>query len=400
MSTSAAFGRLSTSLPSIRDALADAGVDGWLLYDLHARNPIANGLLGVGDLTRRYFVLLRAEGQPVVLMHGIEEAPWADWPWETRRYVGWRELESRLRELLGGLRTVAMETIERDAVPAIDFVPAGVVDLVRAAGVDVVASGDLASRFYARWSSAQLESHRRAAGVLADVARDAFTHLADRVRTGETQTEGELKAWVLRALTDRGCGAGPDCIVANGVNAASPHYDPGERGAAFRPGDIVLLDLWAKEADDLVYADQTWMAVLGPELPAGARPVWEAIRDARDAGVRFLQERWGDGPIRGHEVDDVVRGVVEARGYGDAFIHRTGHSIDRDTHGTGPNIDNLETHEVRALIDGVGFSIEPGIYLPGTLGMRTEINVHIGETGPEVTPREPQREPFTLLERS
>jgi Xaa-Pro aminopeptidase len=156
---------------------------------------------------------------------------------------------------------------------------------------------------------------------------------------------------------------------------------------------MVLLDLWAKESDELIYADQTWIAYLGSEVPARVAEVWDAARAARDAAVSFLQQRWREGKaVQGFEVDDVARAEIDARGFGRAFIHRTGHSIDRATHGMGPNIDNYETHEVRTLIPGVGFSIEPGIYLPGEIGLRTEINVYIDEDGPEVTPRDIQHE--------
>lgn len=391
------FDRLESDLDAIRDALREQGLDGWLLYDLHMRNAVAARLLGRGDLTRRYFVLIPAEGEPRALVHGIEEAPWADWPWAKRRYIGWRELSERLGEMLDG-RRVAMEISPADAVPALDLVPAGVVELVREAGADVVASGDLVTRFYARWSEEELASHRRAAAVLPEVAREAFRRIAEAVERGEPRTEGEMHRWVLDRLAERGCGAGADCIVAIGPNAANPHYEARAGGAPIRRGDVVLLDLWSKEAESAAYADQTWMAYVGEEVPDRVAELFGAIRDARDAALAFLRERWSDGtPVQGYEVDDVTRRTIRERGLADAFIHRTGHSIDRATHGMGPNIDNLETHEVRRLIPGVGFSIEPGVYLPDDIGLRTEINVYMGPDGPEVTTPDPQREVWALL---
>jgi Xaa-Pro aminopeptidase len=391
------FGRLRAQLDEIRVALRELGLDGWLLYDLRARNPIAGGLLEMRTLTRRYFVLVRAEGDPVLIEHAIETGPWAGWPWRRRRYSAWRELDAVLREELGGLRRVAMEVSPGDAVPVVDLVPAGVVELIRKAGPEVVSSGDLMTRFYSRWSAEDLASHRRAAEVLREVAYDAFRYLAGAIAVGERVTEAGLRDWVLAELAARGCGAGADCHAANGVNAADPHYCPVGGGATFRAGDLVLLDLWAKERDDSVYADQTWMAYLGVEVPARVNEVWTAVRDARDAAVEFLRRRWKEGrPIQGYEVDDVARQVIAERGFGAAFIHRTGHSIDTSTHGMGPNIDNFETHEVRTLIPGVGFSIEPGIYIPGEIGVRSEINVYIGEDGPEVTPSEIQRDVLTF----
>lgn len=393
------FARLREQLDEIQEALREQALDGWLLYDLHAANPVASELLGLGDLTRRYFVYIPATGEPVAVVHGIEEAPWTNWPWPRRVYVGWRRLEDELRDLLSGAKRVAMEVSPRDSVPAVDKVPAGVAELVRSLGPELVSSGDLITYFYARWSEEGLASHRRAAEVLAGVARDAFDHLARSVRAGETVTEGGLRAWVLETMAARGVGSGTDSIVANGVHAADPHYHPVGGGAPLVEGDLILLDLWGKEADHLIYADQTWMGYLGSTLPDRVVEVWTPVRDARDAAVEFLRERWRPGePVQGYEVDDVSRGVIERAGFGEAFIHRTGHSIDRSTHGMGPNIDNLETHEVRTLIQGVGFSIEPGIYLRGEIGVRSEIDVYIGENGPEVTPDTVQRDVFTLLD--
>jgi len=398
-STRSAFERLGERLDEIRAALRTQDLDGWLLYDLHARNPVAAGLLGQGDLSRRWFVLLPAHGDPVAVIHGIEEGPWLAWPWDRRQYVGWRELEAVLREVLGSARRVAMEVSPGDAVPFLDLVPAGVVELIRATGPEVVTSGELITRFHSRWSPEGLESHRRSAEVVAGVARSAFGHLADRVRAGEGPTEGEMRAWVCRTLAERGLGVGVDCIVANGVHAADPHYQPQDGGGeVLERGDLVLLDLWGKETEDAVFADQTWMAFLGPTVPERAREVWGAVRDARDAAVAFIRQEWrAQASIRGWQVDDAARAVIRDRGFGPAFIHRTGHSIDRAIHGMGPNIDNLETRDVRALVTGVGFSIEPGVYLSGEIGIRSEINVYMGEDGPEVTPREIQREIFTLL---
>ena len=391
------FSTLRDTLDAIRGALAEDDLDAWLLYDLHARNPVAVRMLGLGDLTRRFFVLVPREGEPHALTHGIEQAPWTNWPWAATSYVGWAPLRDELARLVRGKR-IALEYSPSDAVPAMDIVPAGVVEMVREAGAaEVRSSGNLVSRFYSRWSAEGLESHRRAGRILAGTARDAFRHLATTTRAGGTMTEGALKAWVVAELERRGAGVGADAIVANGVNAANPHYEPGERGAELRSGDLVLLDLWSKESDAAIYADQTWMAYLGESVPERIQQLFAVIRDGRDAAVALLRERsQSRQPVQGYEVDDATRGVVTARGYGAAFIHRTGHSIDRETHGMGPNIDNLETRETRTLIEGVGFSIEPGIYLAGDVGMRTEIDVYMGPDGPEVTTPDPQHEVWAL----
>jgi len=122
------------------------------------------------------------------------------------------------------------------------------------------------------------------------------------------------------------------------------------------------------------------------------------VTDARDAAIDFARRRFAAGEtVRGFEVDDVSRAVIQERGWGKQFIHRTGHSIDRDLHGSGPNIDNLETRDTRTLIKGIGFSVEPGIYLAGDVGFRSEIDVFVGADGPEVTTPDPQRAVYPLL---
>ncbi|MBR9990269.1 MAG: aminopeptidase P family protein [Gemmatimonadetes bacterium] len=394
------FTRVRADISAMQAAIRDAGLDGWLLYDLHARNDVAAQLIGLGDLSRRFFVLIPAEGDPTAIIHGIEQAPWEKWPWRRRMYVGWQELGAALRETLDGQRRIAMEYSPDAAVPAIDLVSAGIVELVRSTGVEVVSSGDLVTRFYSCWTPEQLRSHYTASAALAQIAEATFARLAHAVAAGENVNEVLMREWVLADMEAHGVAAGPDAIAATGLSAADPHYSPQDGGAVFKHGDIVLLDLWSKQSEEMVYADQTWMAYLGPKVPERPAKLFAVIRDARDAAVAFLHEAWKSGrPIEGREVDDVTRNVVTGAGYGAYFIHRTGHSIDRSTHGMGPNIDNLETNDTRRLMPGVGFSIEPGIYIPGEIGMRTEINVHIGDDGPEVTTPDPQHDMQALLAR-
>lgn len=383
------------SLPPLQHALAEAGLDGWLLYDFHGLNPIANGLLGLtGMATRRVFVLIPREGQPVAITHAIEQGPWRDWPsqWAKVQYSGWRALESALRIMVAGKR-VAMEYSPGDAVPYLDRVPAGVLEMVSAAGATVVSSADLVSRFYAVWSEANLASHQRAAKVIAAVAQDAMRRAGENASHGSPLSEFALQQWILERFTAEGLSTDHGPIVAIGPNAANPHYEPVSEGSAtIASGNILLIDLWAREEGG-VFADQTWMASLGPPNARDIE-VWSAVRDGRDAAISLLHERIGAAtPVRGGEVDDAAREVIVSRGFGENFIHRTGHSIDpRDLHGSGPHIDNLETREDRMLIPGVGFSIEPGVYISGDVGMRSEVNGVIGDGEVIVTPADYQRE--------
>ena len=385
------------TLPAIQAALRELQLDGWLLFDFHGLNPIASGILGLeGMLTRRVFALVPADGPPVAISHAIEQAPWKRWPseWPRERYSSWRSLEEHLANLVKGKR-VAMEYSPGDAVPYLDRIPAGVLELVESAGARVVSSGELVTRFYAAWSPAHVESHRRAASAIAQVARDAITVAGKRARGGAPMAEHELQRWILDRFAEAKlfCDHGP--IVAAGANAANPHYEPSSSAPRLmQRGDILLVDLWAREQTDHgVYADQTWMASLG-EPSARAREIWTAVRDARDAAIALVQERVSSAkPVRGGEVDDAARNVLQGRGLGEYFTHRTGHSIDpRDLHGSGPHIDNLETREERALIPGVAFSIEPGVYIAGEIGMRSEVNVYLQNGRAVVTPEPYQRD--------
>ena len=382
----------------VQAALAEQGLDGWLLFDFHEQNPVARSLLGLEWTTRRGFVLIPREGDPVALLHAIEGSYWQHWPWQVRNYSGWRQMESELARLIHGGNRLAMEVSAGSSVPTLDLVPSGIVGLIEAAGVRIVNSGNLVSTFYSTWSEEQLQLHRLGARTVEAIAREAFDRARQAVLDGTPLSEAAMRAWITNELAERGLPEGRDSSVAVGANAANPHYDPGARGALLESGSLVLIDLWGK-APGGVFADQTWMGYLGAELPEDMRDVWDAIRDARDAAIAFLHESHVAGrAVRGLEVDDVCRNVIVDRGYGEHFVHRTGHSIDEHIHGSGPNLDNLETKDDRHLIPGVGFSIEPGIYLRGQFGMRTEVDVYWGANGPEVTTDQPQEEVFLLLD--
>jgi len=383
------------SLPALQSALDKSGLDGWLLYDFHGLNPVAVGMLELpGMTTRRFFVYIPRSGSPVAITHAIEQGPWAGWPakWRKEKYTSWRALESLLAGLVSGKR-VAMEYSPGDAVPYLDRVPAGVIEMVRNAGATVVTSADLVSAFYAVWSDDQRASHERASRAVSTLGQQAIRLAGSRADSAAPLTEYALQSWIKERFEAGGLETDHGPIVAIGPNAANPHYEPtAGSSATINRGDILLVDLWAREKNG-VFADQTWMGSLGPPSERDTN-IWLAVRDARDAAISLLRERLdAHRPVRGGEVDDAARAVITERGYGEYFIHRTGHSIDpRDLHGSGPHIDNLETREERALIPGVGFSIEPGIYLSGDVGMRSEVNGFVGADGLLITPADYQKE--------
>lgn len=387
----------TTTLPDIQRALKAAKLDGWLIYDFRGLNPVAASVLGMkGMVTRRIFAWIPAEGTPQAVSHAIEQSQWAAWPreWPKHVYSAWRELESLLPTIVKGKR-IAMEYAAGDAVPVVDRVPAGVIEMVRAAGATVVTSGELVTQFFAVWSAAEVKSHHEHAEQLRGFAHAAFARIGAAMKADTPIHEHDVMEWLQQQFAAAGLFTDHGPNVSATENAANPHYEPSAKyPRRIVKGDVVLIDLWAtKQEAGAMWADQTYMAVVGAPT-AKQQEVWTAIRDARDAAIALLTKKLSAGEaVQGREADAASRAIIEQRGYGKYFTHRTGHSIDaRGLHGMGPNLDDLETRDDRTLIPGVGFSIEPGIYIAGEFGMRTEVNAYVTATGLVVTPTEPQRE--------
>jgi Xaa-Pro dipeptidase len=379
-------------LQALRGHLEELGVDGWLLYDFRDQNPLAHRLLELGKTTRRSFALFPVRGDPVLLRHAIEASAWRHWPWGEQVYAGWEDLARALPHLLRGLETVAMETSPGGDVPTVDRVPAGTLDAVRASGVSVVSSGDLVTRYHSSWGEGGLASHLRAADVVRDTVHAAFHRAAQAAGNGSPVREAELMAWIRDRLRQGGLSHQVDCSVATGRNASDPHYHPRGDGDPLEGNSLVLIDLWGAEAGGIP-ADQTWMAWLGDDPDPRTLQVFEAVRRARDRALDLLRERARAGEeVRGYEVDRASREILAEEGLEPWFVHRLGHSIDGDLHGSGPNLDDLETKDIRRILPDTGFSVEPGVYIPGEMGVRSEVNVYWGPEGPVVTPSEIQTE--------
>jgi len=377
---------------ALSNGLEAAGADGWLLFDFRGLNPVAARVLGFGGLgSRRLFVYLPRAGEPVAVAHKIELQALEAFPGRVVPYARWEELHAALATIVDG-HTVAMEVSREDAVPYLDRVPAGVVQLIEKLGGTVVSSGDLVTHFAARWSAAEREGHVHAAEMLATIAREI---IAQTVRAAaEAPRESAVQEKVIRRIHEAGLVFDHPPIVAFGPNAADPHYEPVPgRDAALRADQTVLIDLWGGSELGTVFADQTWMGFSGDQPPERVLEVWTVVRDARDAAIDLVTRAVAAGrALRGFEIDRAARTVIEGAGYGEFFVHRTGHSIDRDLHGSGPHCDDYETRDQRELVQGVGFSIEPGIYLPGEFGVRSEVNMFWGPNGAVVTPGAIQRD--------
>ncbi len=375
--------------------LEQLGADGWLLFDFHGCNPVAQRILPGGMGSRRLFVWVPREGPMTAIVHRIEMQPFDGFQGVIVPYARHAELHDALRITLAG-KTAAMEISPLDAVPYLDRIPWGVVDLLQSLGVKVVSSAGLVTKFAATWTATETAEHNEAAELLREIALKALERAVRLADTG--YTESAMKAEVVASIEAAGMYLDHGPIVGFGPNAAIPHYEP-HPGADRTLGanEVVLLDLFAGMHAGAVFADQTWMGFSGTSVPARVAEVWTVVRDARDAAIAALRARAAAGePVLGYLGDQAARGVIEKAGFGEFFVHRTGHSIDRDLHGSGPHLDDYETHDDRALQPGTGCSVEPGIYLPGDFGVRSEVNLYWGEGGIVVTPRKPQSSLVTI----
>ncbi|HEU4383941.1 MAG TPA: Xaa-Pro peptidase family protein [Anaeromyxobacteraceae bacterium] len=380
-------------VPALQRALAESGLEGWLLFDFQGQNRTALEALGLSGhmLTRRWFYLVPRAGEPTLLVHAIEHGSFPkEVPGRRVPYASWQSLREALRGLLEPLRgkRVAMEYYPEAAVPALSRVDAGTLELVRGHGVEVVSSAALVQRFVCRWSPHQLASHVRALRAIDDAKDAAFAYVGESHRRGYQPTETQVQALLMKRFADAGLTTDHPPIVAVNAHAGDPHYVPSEKTPTpIRPGDLLLIDLWAKGKDpNDVYADITWVGYCGDRPPRKLAEIFQVAAEGRDLGLSTVERAFAEKrTLQGWQVDRAVRDHIASKGFGERFVHRTGHSIGQNVHGDGANLDDLETHDTRELVEGLAFSIEPGIYLPEEgLGVRTEIDVVMTGEGPKV----------------
>jgi Xaa-Pro aminopeptidase len=377
------------NIEEIQIELKKQNLDGWLFFDHHQRDTLAYRVLGFTpprQVTRRWYYFIPCNGEPGGLVHSVEPGMLDALPGAKARYSRWQDQIEGLRKLVGAKRRVAMQYSPQCAIPYVSMVDAGTVELVRSVGVDVVSSADLIQQFEARWSAEALESHLEAGRRVDDVLGRAFAMIGERCRNGSEVSEFEAQQFIRAGFEKAGMFTDHGPIVGVNANASNPHYEPSAlASSAIRKDDLVLIDLWAKlNQPGSTYYDITWTGVCG-QPTAEMRNIFAIVSGARDAAIMRVQKAVAASEeIRGFEVDDVARGYIRERGFGDFFVHRTGHSIGEDVHGTGANMDNLETHDDRKIIPWTCFSIEPGIYLPG-FGVRSEVNVFVGDKQARVT---------------
>jgi Xaa-Pro dipeptidase len=376
-------------LSAIQSALRERNIDGWLFYDHHHRDPIAYRVLGLPAglmVTRRWFYLIPAQGDPVKLVHKIEAGHLDTLPGKKHQYSGWQELFDSLKAMLAEYRDIAMQYSPNNIVFTVSLVDGGTIELLRGLGKNVVGSADLVAQFEATWTEEQIKSHFAARDAIDAITAEGFKEIGRRTQNGGTK-EHEIQQWFMEAFQRENLVPDDPPIVAVNGNSGNPHYEPrADHPVPIRQGDFVLLDVWAKKnIPDAVYYDITWTGFVGSAPSGRMHEIFTIVRDARDAGVKTVLDAIAAGRrIAGWEVDRATRSHIQKAGYGDYFIHRTGHSIGTDVHANGANMDDLEIHDERQILPNSCFSIEPGIYLP-EFGVRSEVNVLVRAKSAEVT---------------
>lgn len=387
-------------LKDIQRSLAAEGLDGWLLYDFHGHNMIACNVLGLGDKisTRRWYYFIPASGEPTRIVHAIESQNLDHLPGKKIIFRSWQELHSALDSTLKGVRRIAMEYSAENDIPYVALVDAGTIELVRETGVEVTSSGDLVQQFEAQWDPAQVKSHFEAAKRVNQVKDEGFKLVSESIRAGRVLTEYDVQQWMWHLFEKMNITADHPAIVAVNENASNPHYLPDKDSSKeIKKGDLLLIDIWGKlKEPDSIYGDITWMGYVGEKVPEKFSRIFNIVKGAQLAAFNLIAGNFKEGKTTyGWEADQAARSHITEQGYGDYFLHRTGHSIGREVHGNGAHLDNLETRDQRKLMPHTGFSIEPGIYLP-EFGVRSEIDVYIGEDGPVITSPD-QKEIIPLL---
>jgi len=378
------------NLAEIQTALRELHLDAWLFYDHHHRDPIAGRILGLdphAHITRRWYYVIPAHGEPHKLVHRIEQARLDSLPGGKTRYSSWQELESGLETMLAPYRRIAMQYSPRNAIMYVSMVDAGTVELLREMGKTIVSSADLVSQFEAVLSEEQISSHYEAQQALDEILAEGFRAIDRRLKSGIT--EYEMMTWFQEAIERAGMVTENGPNVSVNENSSDSHYEPtAARSRKIESGDFLLIDIWArKNRPGTCWYDITWTGVVGREPVEREKQVFEAVKNARDAAIAAVQDAFAHKrAIAGWQADDAARDVIRNAGLEPFFTHRTGHNIGPELHGNGAHLDNLETHDERRILPFTCFSVEPGVYLP-EFGVRSEVNMMTSRDKAVVTGR-------------
>ena len=391
-------------ISEVQEQLRKTNIDGWLLYDFQGLNPIAKKLLGLTGhlLTRRWYYWVPKQGPPAILCHRIEQHSFSALTGRPYIFKSWAEMHEGLQVILQGHETVAMEYSPQCSIPYVSRIDAGTVETIKDLGKKVVSSANLVQYFEARWSDEQFQMHQEASRLLLQILFDGFREVSHAIKRGRNFTEFTVQQDLLDKYRQHSLISFSPPIVGVNENSGNPHYEPKkEASRSIKSGDLLLIDLWAKlQKANAVYADYTWVGYAGEMIPENYLRIWDLVRGARDAALNFVRKNYLEGVrIQGWQVDSVARDIISREGYGEYFVHRTGHSIGEEDHGNGANMDSLETKDERLLIPHTCFSVEPGIYL-NDFGIRSEVNVYLNDSEVIVTGEPIQKEIVKILQLS
>jgi len=392
------------NLKKVQKILSQLDFDAWLLYDFRGSNELALTMLDIpkkAHLTRRFYYLIPKQGEPKKIANAIETFHFDDLPGKLLPYASYDSLSKNLKTSLEGIKKVAMEYSPMNAIPYISRVDAGTIEQIRSLGVEIVSSADLISMYNALWTKEQFQENKPVAYALNEIVYKSFDFIKKKILKSQNITEYDVQQFIMSEFKRRKLFTDDPPIVGVNENSANPHYTPTkQKNRKIKKDDFVLIDLWAKNnKEDSVWADITWVGFVGSSVPAKYSEIFDIVAEARDTAFNLVDSRFKEGKeVRGYEADAASRKVIEDAGYGKYFIHRTGHSITTDLHGSGAHIDNFETKDERLILPSTSFSIEPGIYLPGKFGVRTEVDVFITKAGKVMcTGKEKQKEVVAIL---
>jgi Xaa-Pro dipeptidase len=376
-----------TKIQRAQELINEFNLDGWLLYDFRRSNQLACEFLHLAStqlLTRRFFYWIPKKGAPCKILQAIESTVLDSVPGTLCIYRTWQDLENRIESILKGSKHIAMEYSPRNAIPYVSKVDAGTIEMIRGFGITVESSANLLQHFASIWDEHKFKLHLEAAHCLSDIVELSWGLIKRNLVKKNTLTEYDVQQFILEQMAARGFETSDPPICAVNEHSADPHYTPRLHSASpIHPNDFILIDLWCKKKQpEAVYADITRVGVAAAQPTSKQAEIFSIVRKAQKTATQLVQSRFlAKEPIRGWEVDQACRDVIIDAGYGEYFIHRTGHNIDRSDHGNGAHMDNFETHDDRLLLPKTCFSIEPGIYLPHEFGVRLEYDVFIHPDG-------------------
>lgn len=370
-----------------QEYLRAQSISGWLLYDYRNMNPIFWDTVGnIVHVTRPCWLWIPADAPPHLLVSYVDQGRFEHLGIETTLFVSRQDMTSKLGDILASAERIAMEYSPQGALPRVSRIDAGTLELVRSFGVDVVSSADLLQHATQRWNDEQLQSHLAAAHALGNIVLQTFRRIGDTI--DDSPTEFDIAEFIRQRFIEEGMVVTDGPVVAANAHAADPHFEPTEDNASvIRRGDWVLIDLWTRQPhEDAMFADITWTAFVGDNPTPRHRQVFDAVIGGRDAAVDLLEQAHREGrTLEGWQLDAAAREYITQAGFGDYFNHRLGHSLGREVHSNAVNLDGWETHDTRKLIPGVAVTVEPGIYLPSEFGVRSEIDLFMGDNGPQIT---------------